>query len=62
MLAAVGVLEVQWVAGEHDVVVTDGPPDDVGGLLSDNLPEKVAGNVVDLYFCHCDFGGLSAGS
>lgn len=53
VLAAVNVPQVQWITGEDDVVSTDGPLDEVGGLLADDLPEKVTRDVVD--FGHCTY-------
>lgn len=51
--AAVDVLDVQGVAGEDDGVATNLPLDDVRGLVANNLPEEVTGNVGR----HCEFGG-----
>jgi len=56
VLAAVDVPQVQWVTGEDDVVSTDGPLDEVGGLLADNLPEKITRDVVDFGHCYCLVG------
>ena len=56
MLAAVDVPQVQWVTREDDVVSTDGPLDEVGGLLADNLPEEVTRDVVDFGHCCCLVG------
>ena len=53
VLAAVDVPQVQWVPGEHNVVSTNFPLDEVRGLFADNLPQKITGNVVD--FGHCEF-------
>lgn len=60
VLAAVAVRQVQWVTGKDDVVSSDGPLDEVRGLIADDLPEKVTRDVVD--FGHCCLVGYSDGN